>query len=59
MKTDLDFLLYPLASEGPPNCQLAADRWRSCFTKPMENNPDCSRFRCPACKRSETFICEE
>jgi predicted RNA-binding Zn-ribbon protein involved in translation (DUF1610 family) len=46
VKTDLDFLLYPLATEGPPEC-------------PACGTPMVIVLRCAVCKRSETFICEE
>jgi hypothetical protein len=59
VKTDLDFLLYPLATEGPPECPACGTPMVIVLHEARENNPDFSRFRCAVCKRSETFICEE
>jgi hypothetical protein len=59
VKTDLDFLLYPLATEGPPDCPACGRPMEIVGYEARENNPDFSRFRCTACKRSETFVCEE
>ena len=59
MKTDHDFLLYPLATEGPPNCPACGRPMEIVLHEARENRPDFSRFRCTGCKRSETFVCEE
>jgi len=59
MKTDLDFLLYPLATEGPPDCPVCGVPMETVGHEARENRPDFSRFRCAVCKRSETFVCEE
>jgi hypothetical protein len=59
MKTDHDFLLYPLATEGPPNCPACGGPMEIVLHEARENRPDFSRFRCTGCKRSETFVCEE
>src|ERR1035437_10234816 len=57
VKTDLDFLLYPLPTEGPPECPACGTPMVIVLHEARENNPDFSRFRCAVCKRSETFIC--
>jgi transposase-like protein len=59
VKTDLDFLLYPLATEGLPDCPACGRPMEIVAYEARENLPDFSRFRCTACKRSETFVCEE
>jgi transposase-like protein len=59
VKTDRDFLLYPLATAGPPNCPACGGPMEIVLHEATENRPDFSRFRCMGCKRSETFICEE
>jgi transposase-like protein len=59
VKTDLDFLLYPLATEGPPGCPACGRLMEIVVYEARGNSPDFSRFRCTGCKRSETFVCEE
>jgi len=59
MRTDHDFLLYPLATEGLPDCPVCGRPMQMVLHEARENSPDFSRFRCAECKRSETFICEE
>jgi hypothetical protein len=58
-KTDLDFLLYPLATDDRPDCPecgkpmaIAVHEARS------DDRPDFSTFRCQACARSERFVLE-
>jgi transposase-like protein len=52
-----DFLLYPLATDGP-DCPACGRPMEIVLHEARENSPDFSRFRCAGCKRSETFICE-
>ena len=59
MKNDQDFLLYPLATAGPPDCPACGGPMEIVLHEARENRPDFSRFRYTGCKRSETFICEE
>jgi transposase-like protein len=59
MKTDQDFLLYPLATERPPSCPACGGPMEIALHEARQNRPDFSRFRCAGCKRSETFVCEE
>ena len=59
MKTDQDFLLYPLATAGPLDCPACGRPMEIVLHEARENCPDFSRFKCTGCKRSETFICEE
>jgi hypothetical protein len=59
VKPDQDLLLYPLATEGPPGCAACGTPMEIVLHEARENRPDFSRFGCAACKRSETFVCEE
>jgi tRNA(Ile2) C34 agmatinyltransferase TiaS len=58
MKSDEDFLLYPLDTGPDPNCSACG--------KPMllagqetRDGPDFIIFRCERCGRTEKFVCEE
>jgi transposase-like protein len=56
--TDLDFLLYPLAIEGMPRCPECGGPMTITVLEAIEDSPDFSTFRCPACRRSERFVVE-
>jgi hypothetical protein len=58
MKSDQDFLLYPLATEEPPECAACGKSMAIVLHEIRSNRPDFLTYRCPKCKRSERFVCE-
>jgi transposase-like protein len=59
MSTDQDFLLYPLATEGQPDCPACGSPMAIALHEARVGKPDFSTFRCMTCTRSETFVCEQ
>ena len=57
-RTDLDFLLYPLATEEQPSCPECGKPMTIALHEARRDQPDFSTFRCVACKRSERFVDE-
>ena len=57
--TDLDFLLYPLATEEMPKCPECGAPMTFAVLEAREDSPDFSTFRCAACQRSERFVIED
>jgi hypothetical protein len=58
MRSDQDFLLYPLASAESPTCPGCGRPMEVVLHEARENLPDFSTFGCVACARSERFVCE-
>jgi hypothetical protein len=58
-KTDLDFLLYPLATDDQPDCPECGKPMTVAMHEVRIDRPDFSTFRCPACMRSERFVFED
>jgi hypothetical protein len=58
MKTDQDFLLYPLATEDQLNCPECGKPMAIALLEARNDRPDFSTFRCQCCKRSERFVFE-
>jgi tRNA(Ile2) C34 agmatinyltransferase TiaS len=56
--TDLDFLLYPLATEELPKCPECGTLMTISLLEAQADGPDFSTFRCTACQRSERFVIE-
>jgi predicted RNA-binding Zn-ribbon protein involved in translation (DUF1610 family) len=57
-RSDLDFLLYPLATEEVPTCPECGALMTIALHEARDDRPDFSTFRCPACTRSERFVLE-
>jgi transposase-like protein len=57
-RTDLDFLLYPLATDEQPECPACGKPMTVAMHEVRIDRPDFSTFRCPACMRSERFVLE-
>jgi len=58
MRTDQEFLLYPLATEERPACPGCGEPMLVAMHEARDDRPDFSTFRCPACTRSERFVVE-
>jgi transposase-like protein len=58
MRTDQDFLLYPLATEEQPSCSACRKPMTIATHEARSDHPDFSTFRCQDCKRSERFVSE-
>jgi hypothetical protein len=57
--TDLDFLLYPLATKEVPICpECGAPMTIAVLEARGGDSPDFSTWRCVACQRSERFVIE-
>jgi hypothetical protein len=48
-RTDLDFLLYPLATEEGPTCPACGKPMTIALHEARPGRPDFSTFRCPDC----------
>jgi hypothetical protein len=57
-RTDLDFLLYPLATEEEPTCSACGAPMTIAVHEARGDRPDFSTFRCRTCTRSERFVLE-
>jgi hypothetical protein len=57
-RTDLDFLLYPLATEEEPTCPACGKPMTIALHEARRDRPDFSTFRCLTCTRSERFVLE-
>ena len=57
-RSDLDFLLYQLATEEVPTCPECGALMTIVLHEARDDRPDFSTFRCPACTRSERFVLE-
>jgi transposase-like protein len=55
MKSAEDLLLYPLLTGDEPVCPRCSSPLALVGFHGERGKPDFSRFRCPACGRSETF----
>ena len=58
MRTDQDFLLYPLGTEDQPHCPACGKPMTLALHEARTDRPDFSTFRCQACTRSERFVFE-
>jgi hypothetical protein len=58
MRSDEEFLLYPLATEGQPLCPACREPMKMALLEARSAPPDFSTFKCEACKRSERFSFE-
>jgi transposase-like protein len=58
MRTDQDFLLYPLGTEDRPHCPACGKPMTLALHEARTDRPDFSTFRCQACTRSERFVFE-
>jgi transposase-like protein len=56
--TDLDFLLYLLATDEMPRCPECGAPMTIAVLEARADGPDFSTFRCPACQRTERFVVE-
>jgi len=59
MRTDQDFLMYPLATEEQPDCPRCGKPMKVAMHEARNDRPDFSTFRCLACTRSERFVVEQ
>jgi transposase-like protein len=57
-RTDLDFLIYPLAMEEVATCPACGAPMTVAVYEARDNCPDFSTFRCEACMRTEKFVFE-
>jgi hypothetical protein len=55
-RTDLDFLLYPLATEEEPVCPACGKPMTIALHEARHDRPDFSTFKCLDCTRSERFV---
>ncbi len=58
MRTDQDFLLYPLGTEEQPLCPACGEPMMIALHEARSDRPDFSTFRCQDCTRSERFVFE-
>jgi hypothetical protein len=59
MRTDQDFLLYPLATADLPICPACGGDMAVALHEVRDKLPHFSTFRCETCARSERYVCEE
>jgi hypothetical protein len=58
MRTDQEFLLYPLGTEEQPTCPACGKSMTIALHEARGDRPDFSTFRCQTCTRSERFVFE-
>jgi hypothetical protein len=56
--TDLDFLLYPLATDEMPRCPECGALMTIAELEAREESTDFATLRCAACQRTERFVVE-
>jgi hypothetical protein len=59
MRSNQDFLLYPLATADLPVCPGCGYPLAIAVHEVRENLPDFSTYICDECDRSERFVCEQ
>ena len=59
MRSDADFLLYPLATADLTSCPACGGQMAVALRKVRDNLPDFSTLRCDSCARTERYVCEE
>ena len=59
MRSNQDFLLYPLATADLPVCPGCGRPLAIAVHEVRENLPDFSTYICHGCARSERFVCEQ